>query len=138
MYTIHINTNTILIGIHNGLKIHTQLHVATTPTPANLRVRNIKHNIVPIPNPLLFLFSAMSLYLNLNSSNSASTSANAVPTSSSCWKISQYSIFSLNARIFASKAFISLFMTLSYLVQRILMLLLLTQPGKPFARTAPV
>ena len=87
MYTIHINTNTILIGIHNGLKIHNQLHVATTPTPANLRVRNIKHNIVPIPNPLLFLFSAMSL---------------------------------------------------SYLVQRILMLLLLTQPGKPFARTAPV
>ena len=57
------NTTNRLSGIHIGLKIHTQLHVATTPTSANLRVMNIKHNTVPSPNPLLFLFSDISLFL---------------------------------------------------------------------------
>jgi hypothetical protein len=44
----------IAIGIHNGENTHHQLQVATIPQPPNLRVKNIRKSIVPIPNPDFF------------------------------------------------------------------------------------
>lgn len=55
---------TATIGNHNGDVTHHQDHLATSPQPPSLSVRNIRNRIVPIPKPadvvllsaILFIF----------------------------------------------------------------------------------
>jgi hypothetical protein len=51
---VTIKSNTT-IGTHNGLVTAHHDQLATTPTPANLSVRNIRNIIKPIPIPPEFL-----------------------------------------------------------------------------------
>jgi len=52
--------NTATDGIHNGDVTHHQDHLATSPQPPSLSVRNIRNRIVPNPKPAaVFLLSAI-------------------------------------------------------------------------------
>ena len=65
LINIAINTTTpnTASEIQSGEKIHHQLHVDTIPMLANLSVKKMRNNIVPIPMPFDLLLSFICLFI---------------------------------------------------------------------------